>query len=365
MKLIKVIVFNLLLLLVLMEFALHIYNPFPATVKGERIILRANYETLTINKVNPKLPPEILVSKNAIGFRGPNPDADAEYKIIAVGGSTTECIESPDTSTWPYVLGEKLGQNFKNIWVNNAGLSGHSTFGHIILMEDYILKLKPDAVIFLVGVNDVGRDIPDNFSLYNDFQQTTLHKIKEFLYKSELISVSTNIYRFINAKRAQLVCDLDFDITKTDTLLLDPLKYQELIQRNKAYLIGYEQRLIKLMDLCIENGITPVLVTQPALYGDSIDPATQVDLSKVKVGEYNGKTLWECLELYNNITRKVSSAKNIPLIDLAHLLPKNSDYFTDYVHYTPLGNQLISDIMKPVLADVIKLKIQTINPENN
>ena len=42
------------------------------------------------------------------------------------------------------------------MWINNAGLDGATTYRHLILMEDYLIKLRPKVVLFLVGINDVG-----------------------------------------------------------------------------------------------------------------------------------------------------------------------------------------------------------------
>ena len=47
---------------------------------------------------------------------------------------------------------EKLA--YELVWLNNAGLDGHSTFGHEILLRSHIIKLKPDMIIFLTGIND-------------------------------------------------------------------------------------------------------------------------------------------------------------------------------------------------------------------
>lgn len=52
--------------------------------------------------------------------------------IISVGGSTTECFYISDDKTWTHILGMKLKSVFTRVWINNAGLDGHSTFGHII-----------------------------------------------------------------------------------------------------------------------------------------------------------------------------------------------------------------------------------------
>ena len=90
------------------------------------------------------------------GARSRPPDFARDLTIVTVGGSTTECFDLAEDKTWPHDLGVKLQRDFKHLWLNNAGLSGNSTFGHAILMQDYLVKLKPKVVIFLVGINDLG-----------------------------------------------------------------------------------------------------------------------------------------------------------------------------------------------------------------
>jgi len=58
-------------------------------------------------------------------------------------------------------------QSGVDIWINNAGLDGHSTAGHLVLMREYIALMKPDVVIFLIGLNDVGRTDLNQFELEN------------------------------------------------------------------------------------------------------------------------------------------------------------------------------------------------------
>ena len=104
------------------EIILRIYNPFPATVRGEKIVLRTNYKTIYHNSINTKLPEEIIVSGNSLGFRGPEPLTDATLSIITVGGSTTHCMYSSDEHTWSHLLSNKLKSKYPNLWLNNAGL---------------------------------------------------------------------------------------------------------------------------------------------------------------------------------------------------------------------------------------------------
>ena len=53
------------------------------------------------------------------------------------------------------MLQHELQNRGAEVWVGNAGLDGHSTWGHRILMEEVISKIRPDALILLVGINDL------------------------------------------------------------------------------------------------------------------------------------------------------------------------------------------------------------------
>ena len=150
--------------LILMGIILRIYNPFEFTIKGNKIILSKNKRAEIINRHTDKFVSINRKSTHSLGFRGEErPEQFKEYlSIITIGGSTTQYAYQPDGKTWPDIQGAKLNRHFDRLWINNAGLSGHSTFGYIVLMEDFILPLKANVVLFLIGVNDVGvKDLTD------------------------------------------------------------------------------------------------------------------------------------------------------------------------------------------------------------
>jgi hypothetical protein len=66
-----------LIVLVLLEIALRIYNPFHFRVKANKIILPANQKQVITNKINPRLDSIIINTRNSLGFRGP--DTPANY----------------------------------------------------------------------------------------------------------------------------------------------------------------------------------------------------------------------------------------------------------------------------------------------
>src|SRR5262249_35227331 len=82
-------------------------------------------------------------------------DPSSRLKLIAMGGSTTECMLLSDGEDWPELMRRTLVTSFPTLWVNNAGFDGHSTYGHLALMRKAIPPLHPDVVLLLVGMNDV------------------------------------------------------------------------------------------------------------------------------------------------------------------------------------------------------------------
>jgi hypothetical protein len=163
-----------ILALIAAEITLRVYNPFQNRVKGNKIILPVyfhyNFEIANVKRLDKV----ISHRKNSLGFRGEEMPENFEkhLTIITVGGSTTEGFLKTDGKTWSARLEKKAKESFKHIWLNNAGLDGHSTFGHLVLMEDYISEIKPKVVLFLVGINDLSINDGKTFDygLTNDLE---------------------------------------------------------------------------------------------------------------------------------------------------------------------------------------------------
>src|SRR5882762_7515216 len=129
-----------LLVLVLLELLLHIYNPLPFRVRGNRIVLPVHQRYTFHNDEASKLDPITHHTKNSLGFRGPDPPKDFARRltVLTIGGSTTESLFLSDGKTWTDAMARRLQQSFPDIWVNNAGLDGQSTYGHLLLLRDFV-----------------------------------------------------------------------------------------------------------------------------------------------------------------------------------------------------------------------------------
>lgn len=339
--------------LLVLETFLRVYDPFGQRVWGDRIILPTRYRKVFDNRENPRLDPVVVFSKNSIGFRGPDPPPrfDERLTLVAVGGSTTECLYLTDGKDWPQVLGAKLAGRFADVWMNNAGLDGHSTYGHLLLVQQRIARLRPKVVLFLVGINDLGRTQmrPQDRALVDASGAPWTVRLARH---SAIAATALNLRRRWEAEQVSLPYR-EIDLTATPAFLPGRKHRDDIIATHQAHLPGYEQRLRELVRLCRDAGAEPVLMTQPALYGEAIDDVTGVDLARVEVDRehlLNGRSAWELLELYNDVVRRLGSAEDVLVIDVARRLPKSSRLFYDYVHFTNEGAARVADIAGDALC---------------
>ena len=97
---------------------------------------------------------------NSLGVRGTEPLAEA-YRILCIGGSTTECLYLDNVETWPAQLMETLNRSrpSEEVWVGNAGMSGYDSSHHLRLLQNRDFISQFDCLVLLVGFNDLGRTL--------------------------------------------------------------------------------------------------------------------------------------------------------------------------------------------------------------
>ncbi len=353
----------------------------------------------------------IKITRNSMGLRGEEFNSKKhKVKILTVGGSTTECIILSDGTTWPDLLQKKFVDS--DVWVGNGGVNGQSTFGHIPYLRDHYLKLKPDIVIFLIGANelnkyylnnqgqpayDFGREEPYQYNKLfpnsapssSEEVTTTLgqvfwHKVYEYKnYSKILLNIIelrsrklTEKYNLghvhnvdlINNKHIQQAEILDqnyefeVDLKKLKTLKVNPDRLKNELKKQVDHRSMVRANIETLINISLENNIIPVFVTQPALFGPQIDSRTKVNLGTMilqagnaLVGPgFSGNEMWSMQEVYNDITRDLAAKRNVPLIDLASLMPKDSLYYYDYVHFSRPGAEKVADILYRPVCKVVK-----------
>jgi hypothetical protein len=352
--------------LAIAEVCVRVFAPFPIILRGGRINLPVNARTVVSGHGVEGLDAEITVSFNGLGFRGPEPPADwaSHLTILCVGGSTTLCPYLSDGRTWPDRLSEKLSADFTGVWVNNAGLDGHSTFGHLHLVDQYISVIRPRVVLLFVGINDVNRDDLSEFdqaSRRTDGYEgeTTAHAIHRLLLQhSDLYALADNVRRHRMAESLGLTHQVGIAHTGFQHIkhivLSDDERSQILREKDGKSLASYRQRLTELITRCHNLGIRVVLITQPVLYGEGTDDVRGINLETVAIGGTDGWTQWRLLQQYNAATTEVGNKLAVPVIAAADRMPKSSRYYYDFMHCNNDGAErlatLIDDELAPILS---------------
>ncbi len=364
LSLLTLVLFGFFVGFCILELFLRIYNPFFTTVKGNDIVLRAGLEYRFPGKPEFGTDTVIYYRTNSLGFRGPDPPTDGlagRLSIVAVGGSTTNCLVLNEEKTWPGVLYLMIKEAHPNAWLNNAGMVGHTTFAHAQLLRDYVLDLNPDYVLFMVGVNDIEKEEISQYDREIIRRGIDLDSFRGFFKSmattSETVALGINLYRHVRAIRK----GLPYRGVNPENCVLVELEPAHEVDRTLQeqavrYLPGYCRRVESLVEMTRARGATPVLITQPALYGDAVDDVTGVDLAKVTVRGASGRSgslQWRVLEAYNDVTRRVAEEDDILLIDLARELPKSSALFYDMIHFNNNGAAEVARIVWCHLEPVI------------
>jgi lysophospholipase L1-like esterase len=323
---------GLFVALIIAELILQIHNPFPSRIRGNEILLKANLsKTIILDPPVPGLDTTFIHSVNELGFRGESWPKDPSKKttMIVVGGSTTECSMQADEKTWPAKMNQRLKKHIPNLWVNNAGLDGCSTYGHIILMHDYIIDLQPDYALFLIGVNDRGKA---SFASEDGFLAEREEAFwRTWVKKSELLMIIDNVYKSYQAHSVQLGHQVKIELpdktkmTATDHRQ-DSIAHVEKMEFHHHYIPTYLARVDSITRLCVHNNIIPVYITQPLL--DSENSAG-----------------WEVMEIYNHALLNYCRKNKLMCIDLADAMPKKEALYYDNMHYNNAGADLVGQIV--------------------
>lgn len=350
--------------LVLLEVSLRYFPPVQLRIRGGRIALPLNQRTVFKNATISKVDAEITQTRNSIGFRGADPPSDFSRKlsVVTVGGSTTECYYLSDTLTWPEQLRQRLDPQFSDLWLNNAGLDGHTTFGHQRLFDQYLVTLRPRCILFLIGANDVGldrsRDVDDRLRRDHGASGFVSQSYFWCVEHSATAALLDNLRRTTQARAAgvhhQDINHSQLKWNESRAVDISPEATAAILNQHRdQYLAGYRSRIETLIQQCREIDALPILMTQPTLFGPARDPETGVDLARMAVGELNGDVQWQILELYNSTTRDVAREQDVPIIDLAQQLSKDSRYYYDYYHLTNAGAAQVADLVEREMTPLL------------
>jgi len=330
---------------VIAEVVLRIYNPFSKRIRGNEIVLPARQEYRFSGVKIHGLSAEIVHTKNSIGFRGPELDeAKNKKRIFCVGGSTTECFYLNDGEDWPSVFSRQINKNGNQFWVNNAGLDGHSTRGHIVLLRDHISKLKPDYVLFLIGCNDLAAQD------FSRFEHENLVSNMRLLQKFETFNLYLQFRLAAAAKKRGMGHQ---EVNLKNWPLCDTANWQKSTL-NEGIESSFISRLSALAELTKKAGAVPIFITQPVLLGNANDPATGTYLGNLCFMTESGLHYRKKLNAINQTTVRFCIKNGYQCISADSLLLSSSDNYYDFFHYTKTGAESLGNLVAQEFLQTIK-----------
>ncbi len=351
----------------MLETYIRVFDPFPILLRGGRISLPVNMQRQFTADSLPGVDERISVQFNSLGFRGPEPPPDWKdwFTIVCVGGSTTQCLYLSEGSTWSDRLAAKLTADYPNVWLNNAGIDGHSTFGHLELLEQYLVPMQPKLILFYVGLNDVDRADLNSSDLSTLRTESQVDDSPVRMLQRSLLRTSDAFALLDNFRMQRLgqrkglvhgepIAHRLLSQQHVDEPLSDQARAVWLTSRDPTCLVGYKTRVRKMVQRCGELGIRCVLITQAVLYGEGIDDPTGINLEGVRVGEVDGAAHWQLLQCYNQCAAEVAEELNVPLIPLGDRMPKSSRYFYDLTHLNIEGAEKAASLVYEDLSPLLQ-----------
>lgn len=286
-------------------------------------------------------------STNKWGLRGdPIPkNWDSLTSILTIGGSTTHCMYLSDDDTWPALLQKYLRQDNPSIMVQNAGLDGHTTFGHFLMMTEVVPVIKPKIVMMLVGVNDLNVAVRRSYHRADDPLARTLLSFRLFAY-SRTLQVLFKWYQIL-LEKVPIVDRTEYGSPR----IYQPKPFErnnfepDLLSSAESLTAEFHYNLTDIIGTARTLGIRLLFLTQPSLY-DDIDYWKGIKAHWFNFendsSAFSAATEWKLLAVFNQVLIDVCKCEGVACFDLASAFPHNSEYFYDHYHFNELGAELVA-----------------------
>lgn len=269
-------------------------------------------------------------------------DRPADIDILTLGGSTTDQRFIGDGETFQDVLQDRLTETLaRSVCISNAAVDGHSTFGHIASFQQWfplIPGLKPDFVLFYVGINDAGfRDGPRlAFDVNRGVGESALrYHLRD---KSAIYSLARTIYHVVTGfsgsreyatHQSSPPSAADYVVTRmtpgADALIMENTE-------------RFSARIQLMVEESLKMGAKPVCVSQPHLFVRQFDDELKgtARAFDYRGTTYNGLDYHASISAINRAMAKICTESGGAYMDLAGKPYASTDFY-DAVHMTPQG----------------------------
>lgn len=305
------------------------------------------------SEIMPGIAGKALFQCNSQGVRGMEmPPRAKAYRILCVGGSTTECLYLDQSETWTLRLADELQKLAPNkpAWSGSAGLSGASSVHHLPFIRDAEIVGQVDCVILLAGVNELERTLRQGEAAPGAGRRTRARRAAAQKKEEENAGKAPlwHDMALFRAVRSISANDDDQNVMAEDVLgqryqlrrklRMEGKKVDELPDLTDS-IEQYRNRLREIADIAKRRNVRLVLLTQPVNWSTNTPPEVEklFWFGMLKDHSYvTSAKLREGMDRYNQVTRDVAAEKGVDVIDLSQM-SGNPAYFCDDCHFTEAG----------------------------
>jgi lysophospholipase L1-like esterase len=295
--------------------------------------------------------------RDQYGLRGPCKEID-KINILTVGGSTTDQRFIAEGLTWQDSLQKNLkALSHPDTCIANAGVDGHSTFGHIESFKIWFSKihsLEPKLVVLFIGINDAGFRLTP-FAGFDTKVGEGESRLKVWLREK---SALYGLLRFIRNSVMPKAKATYAEHTKHPFSIEEYIRTENtsgalvLAEQNKQ---GFSNRLGLVLKQIKQMGSIPICVSQPHLYVNTSSGTKRgVPFAfEYKGVAYSGLDYDASINLLNQEMASQCPAQGGFYIDAASHIFAPEDFY-DLVHMTPVGAKKLGDL---IAQEMIRQKI--------
>ena len=307
-----------------------------------------------------------MVYWNSQGFRMrgdlPLQKAPDEYRVFALGGSTTVNLANKENLHYPgeatALLADQVFEG-KHVNIINSGMSAFSTAHTLVRFQFDIIQFQPDMVTVMHNINDLDvnffpfKDGRNNYA--NKYLSAASYHAPRFNLRTALLRKSRVLIFSYKAMKA-IVAKLFYEKVSSGGGEQIPTTMRftdEPIELRAAE--SFRNNLIALSRIGKAHNITVVFLSQPAIFTD--------DKIALSFGHkpFNDYILYPpkedfktYFEEYNNIIKTVAEEEGVHFIDMYTLFGHDEKDFSDMNHYTPEGIRRFSEIYAKKLKEIIE-----------
>lgn len=344
-------------------------------------------------KAKPGLLPGISgparITTNKYGIRARDFSFRDDYRILAIGGSTTECIFLDDTETWAFLLGKKLEDKLRStrVWVGNVGKSGHTTRNHIEVMEKFVPQLSSiDAVFLMVGINDMSLRLSHGGGAVRggtaeEFQLetkkgtfVTIPEVVDPIYRFPRLRSRIEVLRHRICGCEQVGGDEDSPyVIDAGGVQYEKWRLHRRLSKKRIRTVPriaddlnvFRANLNELIDLAERQNIRVVFATQPTIWHHGMSSHVKSLLWFGGVGPfqqvagqpyYTVDVLMKVINRYNRVLKTVCEQRQVECVDLAAIIPRDTTAFYDDCHFNENGARLVADAVAELFLEKGKLR---------